>query len=77
MSDGTMARLCVVAGRIGKFGLCAKTQLTGMTLKKIKERTNQIDYREFIDGWKEYVMGGAFSKRWAQKICIQNFSFET
>ena len=22
-------------------------------------------------------MGGAYSKRWAQKRCVQNFSFET
>jgi hypothetical protein len=63
MSDGTTARLCVVAGRIGKFSLCAKNQLTGTTLEKIKEKTNKIDYREFIGGWKEYVMGGAFIKR--------------
>jgi len=39
-------------GRISKFSLCAKNQLTGTKLKKKKERTNQVDYREFIDGWK-------------------------
>jgi len=76
-SDGTTTWLCVVAGRIGKFSLCAKNQLTGTKLKKGEGENNQIDYREFIDGWKAYVMGGAYSKRWSHKRCVQNFRFET
>jgi hypothetical protein len=35
-SDETTARLCAVAGRISKFSLCAKIQLTGTKLKKEK-----------------------------------------
>jgi hypothetical protein len=51
-SDSTTAPLYVVAGRVGKFSLCAENQFTGVKLKKRMERTNQIDYREFIEGWK-------------------------
>jgi hypothetical protein len=52
-------------------------QLTGTKLKKGKERTNEIDYRAFIEGWKENAMGGTYSTRWSEKRCIQQFSLET